>query len=70
MKIRVIINGISFYTTPTAIKNRRVGDNTLVNDALAYALELKGKNTGVGTTVRYYDNKMVQHNFNIQLSEV
>jgi hypothetical protein len=50
MKLRVILNGVSFYTTSTAIKNRRVGDNLLQNDALFYALEQMGKNNGIGTT--------------------
>lgn len=57
MKIRAIINGVSFYTTKTAIKRRRVGDLTMQND-------------GIGTTVRYYDNQMGQHKFDIQLSKV
>lgn len=70
MKIRAIVNGISFYTTKTAIKGRRVGDFGLQNDALSYALELMGKNEGIGTTVRYYDHRMVQHKFVIQLSKV
>jgi len=73
MKIRVIINGVSFYTTKTAIKRRRVGDFAMQNDALSYALDLMGKHAGIGTTVttvRYYDHKMDQHKFDIQLSEV
>jgi hypothetical protein len=68
MKLRAIMNGVSFYTTTTAIKQRRVGDFTLQNDALYYALDLMGKHAGVGTTVRYYDHKMVQHKFDIQLT--
>lgn len=70
MKIRAIINGVSFYTTRADIRKRRVGDFTLQNDALVYALGLMGKNTGIGTTVRYYDHKMAQHKFDIQLSQV
>jgi hypothetical protein len=70
MKIRVIINGVSFYTTRADIKNRRVGDIVMQNDALVYALDLMGKNTGIGTTVKYYDHKMDQHKFDIQLSKV
>jgi len=70
MKLRAIVNGVSFYTTTTAIKQRRVGDFSLQNDALFYALELMGKNAGIGTTVRYYDHKMVQHKFDIQLTKV
>ena len=70
MKIRAIVNGVSFYTTSTAIKQRRVGDFSLQNDALSYVLECMGKHDGFGTTVRYYDHKMVQHKFDIQLSKV
>jgi hypothetical protein len=70
MKLRVIVNGVSFYTTSTAIKQRRVGDFSFQNDALYYALDLMGKHAGIGTTVRYYDHKMKQHSFDIQLSKV
>ena len=69
-KIRVICNGVSFYTSRKAIKERRVGDFGLQNDALSYALEQMSTNTGIGTTVRYYDHKMKQEVFNIQLSVV
>lgn len=70
MKIRAIVNGVSFYTTSTAIKGRRVGDFTLQNDALSYVLECMGKSDGFATTVRYYDHKMQQHKFDVQLSKV
>lgn len=70
MKIRAIINGVSFYTTRADIKKRRVGDFTMQNDALLYALDLMGKHAGIGTTVGYYDHKMAQHKFDIQLSKV
>jgi hypothetical protein len=69
-KIRVICNGVSFYTSKKAIQERRVGDFGLQNDALKYALEQMGTNQGIGTTVRYYDHKMKQEVFNIQLSVV
>ena len=69
-KIRVICNGVSFYTSRSAIKERRVGDFSLQNDALCYALERMGTNDGIGTTVRYYDHKMEQKIFQIQLSVV
>ncbi len=32
--IRVIANGISFYTTEARIKRREVGDNTNLNEAI------------------------------------
>ena len=70
MKLRAIVNGVSFYTNITAIKKRKVGDFGMINDALHYALELKGTNSGIGTTVRYYDHQMKQHTFHVQLNEV
>jgi hypothetical protein len=70
MKIRVILNGIHFYTTRAAIKKGKVGDSTMQNSALMYALDLMEDHDGIGTTVRLYDHKMVQHKFDIQLNKV
>jgi hypothetical protein len=70
MKIRAIVNGVSYYTTTTAIKQRRSSDFSMQNDALFYVLECMGKNEGFATTVRYYDSKMKKHSFDIQLSKV
>jgi hypothetical protein len=69
-KIRAIVNGVSFYTNTSAIKKRSVSDFGMQNDALFYVLDLMGKNQGMATTVRYYDHKMAQHKFDIQLSVV
>ena len=70
MKIRAIVNGVSFYTTSVAIKQRRVGDFSMQNDALCYMLECMGKDNGIGRTVVYYDNKMNKHKFDVQLTKV
>jgi GTP cyclohydrolase III len=70
MKIRAIVNGVSFYTTTKAIKERRSGDFSLQNDAMAHVLQVMGTNHGFATTVRYYDALMVQHKFDIQLTKV
>jgi len=70
MKIRAIVNGVSFYTTTAAIRGRRVGDFSMQNDALCYMLECMGKDNGIGRSVTYYDHKMVQHKFDVQLSKV
>ena len=70
MKIRAIVNGVSFYTTKAAIKGRRVGDFSLQNDALYYVLDLMGKDQGFGTRVRCYDSQMKQHCFDVQLTVV
>ena len=70
MKIRAVVNGVSFYTTSAAIKGRRVGDFSLQNDAMSYCLHCMGSSAGFATTVRYYDHKMVQHKLDVQLSRV
>ena len=70
MKIRAIVNGVSFYTTRSQLKRQSSGDHSLQNTALFFALDKMGQNVGVATTVRLYDHKMKQHSFDIQLSEV
>lgn len=69
-KIRAIVNGVSFYTTSTAIKQRRVGDSALLNSALEIMLEMKGKYPSVGRNIAVYDDKMKRHSFDIQLDVV
>jgi len=69
-KIRAIVNGVSFYTTTSAIAQQRVGDNSLQNVALRFALDCMGKNCGIGRDVHLYDHKMTKHTFQIQLSVV
>jgi len=69
-KIRAIINGVSFYTNTTAINKQAVGDNSLQNVALKFALDCMGKNCGIGRDVHLYDHKMTKHTFQIQLSVV
>jgi hypothetical protein len=69
-KIRAIINGVSFYTTTSAINKQAVGDNSLQNVALKFALDCMGKNCGIGRDVHLYDHKMTKHTFQIQLSVV
>lgn len=70
MKIRAIVNGVSYYTTSTAIKQRRSGDFSLQNTALFFALDCMGKDLGIARTVVLYDYKMKRHSFDIQLSKV
>ena len=70
MKIRAIVNGVSFYTTKTALKRQTSGDHALQNTALFFALDQMGKSEGIATTVALYDNKMKRHQFDVQLSKV
>jgi hypothetical protein len=69
-KIRAIINGVSFYTNTSAINKQVVGDNSLQNVALKFALDCMGKDAGIGRDVHLYDHKMTKHTFQIQLSVV
>lgn len=70
MKIRVIVNGVSYYTTRAAIKKQSSSDFSLQNTALYHALHMMGKGLGIGTTVVLYDGKMKRHSYDIQLSTV
>ena len=51
MKIRAIVNRVSFYTTRADIKKKRVGDFMLQNDALFYAHYLMGKSDGISLSL-------------------
>ena len=68
MKIRAIVNGISFYTTRASIK-RGVGDHVAVNESLQRALWMMGKDLGVGTTVTIVNpSTKVETRFDVQLN--
>ena len=69
MKINVIVNGISFYTTSAAIK-RGVGNNSNVNVAIRQVFADMHNAIGIGTTVRLYDHQMKQHTYDIQLRKM
>lgn len=67
--IRVIVNGISFYTTAKRIKDG-VGDSTSVNVAVRQVFErMKSEGlTGCATAISLYDNQMNRERFNVQVS--
>ena len=65
--IRVIVNGVSFYTTGAQIK-RGVGDFSLVNTAVQLCNKNMGKNRGHGQTFRVYDDKMRMTQYDVQIS--
>jgi hypothetical protein len=67
--VRVIVNGVSFYTTEARIKRREVGDNTNLNEAI-YQLHSNMFNAiGIGSTMTVYDSKMQSHKFDIQINK-
>ncbi len=69
MKINVIVNGVSFYTTSTAIK-RGVGNNSNLNVAIQQVFADLFNAVGISTTIRLYDHQMKQHTYDIQLRRV
>ena len=71
--MRAIVNGISFYTTKTAILEKRAGDDLMLNQALHNALIIMGKHAGIATTIKGYggydlEGSFEMRNFDIQLS--
>ena len=69
MKYRVIVNGISFYTTAAAIK-RGVGDFVSVNTVVHELLENMFNANGIGSTMTVYDHKMNRVSYDVQISKV
>lgn len=68
-KVRVIVNGVSFYTTKAQIK-RGVGDNGTINLFVQEALErcLRDGIIGLGKTCIAYDNRMRKLTYDIQIN--
>ena len=69
MKYRVIVNGISFYTTAAAIK-RGVGDFVSVNTVVRELFENMFNAVGIGSTMTVYDHKMNRVSYDVQISKV
>ena len=67
--MRAIVNGVSFYTTKTAILEKRAGDNLMLNQALYNALIIMGKDAGVAVTLKgFTEGSFEMQKFDIQLS--
>lgn len=66
MRMRVILNGVAYYTTRKAIRERTSSCFVYQNTALAIALEGMGDDEGFATTVRVYDGKQIKE-YQVQL---
>ena len=68
-KVRVIVNGVSFFTTKAQIK-RGVGDNASINLFVQLALEecIRDGIKGLGRTFTAYDSKMQPTAYQIQIN--
>ena len=69
MKYRVIVNGVSFYTSGASIK-RGVGDSVGVNAAVRQLFECMFNAVGVSSTMTVYDHKMNRFSYDVQISKV
>lgn len=67
-KVRVIVNGVSFYTSRAQIK-RGVGSNATINMFVQLALEecLRDDITGLGRTYQAYNGNMQSTPYSLQI---
>lgn len=70
MKMQVIVNGISFYTSKRALRERRVGSDSNLNVALSQVYENLFNAVGICTTISLYDSKMRKHTYDIQMRKL
>jgi len=69
--MRVIVNGVSFYTTQQRVKDG-VGDNTTVNEAVrdVFRLMRMYKCDSLATTIAVYDHKNKMRPFDVQIDKL
>jgi hypothetical protein len=66
--MRVIVNGVSFYTTPARVV-RGVGSDSTINMAVQTVYRMMKKtDQGLATRVAVYDHKMQQQYFEVQIN--
>jgi hypothetical protein len=68
-KYRVKVNGISFYTTKTAIE-RGVGDCVSVNTVVRQLFGNMFNAVGIATTMTVYDHKMNRVKYDVEIRKV
>ena len=70
MKLRVIINGVSLYTTPNRIL-KGIGDFSSINTVCQLALaDMDPDSVGLCRTYKLYDGKMKKTEITVQISKV
>jgi hypothetical protein len=69
MKYRVIVNGVSFYTTGAAIK-RGVGDSVSVNTVVRQLFEDMFNAIGISSRLSVYDHKMEKVTYDVSISKL
>ena len=66
--VRVIVNGVSFYTTKSRIKNRNIGSDSNINLAVAQLYENMFNAVGITSRITVYDSKMNRVSYDIQIN--
>jgi|Laugrefa1bdmlbdn_1035148.scaffolds.fasta_scaffold08080_2 hypothetical protein len=67
---RIIINGISFYTTWKRVCDGTVSDNISINTAIAACKNrMLHRYSSISTTVTVYDHKMDRVEYSIQINK-
>ena len=69
MKYRVIVNGVSFYTTGAAIK-RGVGDSVSVNTVVRQLFENLFNGIGISSRMSVYDHRMEKVTYDVSISKI
>jgi len=67
--IRVIVNGVSFYTTKSRIVSRSIGSDTTMNMAVATLFENMHNAIGISSRMHVYDGKMNRVSYDIQINK-
>jgi hypothetical protein len=67
--IRVIVNGVSFYTTKSRIKSRTIGSDSNINLAVAQLYENMFNAVGISSRIHVYDGKMNRISYDIQINK-
>jgi hypothetical protein len=65
--IEVKVNGVSFYTSKRALRERRVGSDSNLNVALSQMYENMFNAVGIHSTITLYDSKMRRHTYDISI---
>ena len=65
--IEVKVNGVSFYTSKRALRERRVGSDSNLNVALSQMYENMHNAVGIHSTITLYDHKMRKHTYDIAI---
>lgn len=67
--MRVIVNGVSFYTSESRVK-KGVGDFSLINTAVRLCYEEMGRSVGFAKNYTIYNHKMQPTVVSVQIDRM